>query len=153
MPAKKYKVVLSGEDRKKLEQIINKGKEAAYKRRHAHILLKSDQSPEGPSWKDEKIKEVFGESFSTIGRVRKRFFEEGLEAAIGRKEPTKRKRKALDGKQEAHLIALCCSDPPEGRKRWTIHLLTKKMVELEYVETLSYETTRKVLKKANLNLG
>ena len=117
MPAKKYKVELTQEERDKLEQIINKGKEAAYKRRHAQILLKADQSSEGPAWKDAKIVEAFGSSLKTIERVRRRFVEDGFDRAVGRKEPTKRRRKVLDGKQEAHLIALCCSKPPEGRQR------------------------------------
>ena len=153
MPAKKYLVELTQEERKSLQDIVGKGKVAANKRRHAEILLKADQSPEGDSWNDEKIKEAFGSSISTIERIRKVCVLQGLEASLERKKRKRSRAKVLDGKQEAHLITLACQDPPEGFQRWSLRLLTEKMIELEHVETLSYETTRRYLKKHNLSLG
>jgi len=153
MPAKKYRVELIEEERKLLEDIVNKGKFSANKRKHAEILLKADQSTEGPAWNDEKIKEAFGSSISTIERIRKVCVLQGLEAALERKKRKRHRSKILDGKQEAQLIALACQDPPEGFQRWSLRLLTEKMIELEHVEALSYETTRRYLKKHNLSLG
>jgi len=153
MPAKKYRVELTAEEREILEDIVNKGKLSAYKRKHAEILLKADQSPEGPAWKDSQIHEAFGSSPRTIERIRKRCVENGIYYALERKKREKNKPKSLDGKQEAQLIALACQDPPEGFQRWSLRLLTEKMIELEHVEALSYETTRRYLKKHNLSLG
>ena len=145
--AKKYIVELSSEEQNELKDLINKGKAAAYKRKHAEILLKADISSEGDAWNDVQISQAFDVSISTIERVRQRLVEEGLEAALNRAKQTKRKNKILDGEQEAHLIALTCSEPAEGRGRWTLRLLADKMVDLEYVESISHETVRQVLKK------
>jgi transposase len=147
---KKYKVTLTEEERQDLEQLISRGKGVARKLLHARILLKADETV---GWSDERISEALEVSLSTIGRVRERFVEEGLEAALERKTPNRVYQRRLDGAQEAHLVALVCSPPPEDRGRWTLQLLAEKMVELEYVEYVSKETVRQTLKKMNLSPG
>jgi transposase len=147
---KKYRVTLTEEERQALGQLVNRGKGAARKLLHARILLKAD---EAVGWSDEAISEALEVSLSTIGRVRERFVEEGLSAALGRKAPNRVYRRRLDGAQEAHLVALVCSPPPEDRGRWTLKLLADKMVELEYVESVAPETVRQTLKKMNLSPG
>ena len=152
MPAKKYCVKLTEAERKELQELFVKGKAAARKRNHARILLQADEGERGPSWKDAKIKEIYGTSVSTIERVRKSFVEEGMEAALNHKRSYSSRRK-LDGLQEAHLVTLACSTPPDGRTSWTMQLLADKLVELEIVDSISDETVRTTLKKMNLNLG
>jgi transposase len=147
---KKYRVTLTEEERKTLEQLISRGKGAARKLLHARILLKAD---ENVGWSDERISEALDVSLSTIGRVRERFVEEGLEVALERKAPQRVYQRRLDGAQEAHLVALVCSPPPEDRGRWTLQLLADKMVELDDVESVSKETIRQTLKKMNLSPG
>jgi transposase len=147
---KKYRVTLTDEERKNLEQLISRGKGAARKLVHARILLKADE-PIG--WSDERISEALDVSLSTIGRVRERFVGEGLAAALERKAPNRIYQRRLDGVQEAHLVALVCSPPPEDRGRWTLQLLADQMVELGYVEYVAKETVRQTLKKMNLSPG
>ena len=147
---KKYKVTLTEEEREELRQLIGKGKGAARKLLHARILLKADSQQE---WSDQAISEALEVSISTIERVRERFVEEGLAAALERKAPRRVYQRKLDGEQEAHLVALVCSQPPEERGRWTLKLLAQKMVELDYVESIAPETIRQTLKKMNLNPG
>ena len=147
---KKYRVILTEEERKSLEQLISRGKGAARKLLHARILLKADESV---GWSDEKISEALEVSLSTIGRVRERFVEEGVIAALERKAPNRVYQRRLDGVQEAHLVALVCSPPPDDQGRWTLKLLAEKMVELDYVEYVSKETVRQTLKKMNLSPG
>lgn len=147
---KKYKVTLTEQEREELGQCINKGQGAARKLLHARILLKADSQV---GWNDQTISEAFEVSISTIERVRERFVEEGLQAALERKTPKREYKRKLDGEQEAHLVALVCSQPPEDRGRWTLKLLAQKMVELNYVESVAPETIRQTLKKMNLNLG
>ena len=144
---KKYIVRLTLEERKYLNNIIHKGKVAAYKRLHAQILLKADISEDGPGWKDIKIADAFNISVRTVERVRERLVELGLEAALNHATSGKSRLHKLDGEKEAYLIALSCSEPPDGRSRWTLRLLADKMVELKYVDSLSHEAVRKVLKK------
>lgn len=140
---KKYIVKLTSTERKQLKEIIAKGKAAAYKIKHANILLKADAS-----WSDEKIARAFDCNVNTPRNVRQRFVEHGLEAALERKKQAAPSReKILDGKGEAHLIALSCSQPPEGRARWTLHLLADKLIELQVVDSVSHETVRRTLKK------
>src|SRR5690349_14125085 len=116
--------------------------------KHAQILLKADEADGGPAWPDERIAEAFEAGTTTVERVRRRFVEEGLASALSPYRGGKRiYERKLDGAQEAHLIALACSAPPEGRARWTLRLLAQRMVELAYVDTLSYETVRQTLKK------
>ena len=149
---KKYIVRLSADERKELTQMVCKGKIAAYKRLHAQILLKADISDKAPGWTDQQIAGAFDITVRSIERIRKRLVEYGLDGAISRAKGGGSKRK-LDGAQEAYLIALACSDPPEGRCQWTLRLLADKMVELKYTDTLSYETVRRVLKKTKSNHG
>lgn len=145
--SKKYIVRLSKEERKELTELVNKGKAAAYKRTHAQILLKADISEKGSGWTDKKISEAFDVGLRTVERVRQRLVESGLENAINRAKQKNRKSRKLDGEQEAYLVALSCSEPPDGRARWSLSLLANRLIELEYVEGISRETVRKVLKK------
>ena len=116
----------------------------------ARILLKTDQGEHGPSWSDEKISDALDVTVQTIERIRKQFVEEGFDAVLSRHEyKQKVSRKKIDGDVEAHLIALSCSEPPEGRVRWTLRLLADKAVELGYLESISYEAVRQTLKKTN----
>jgi transposase len=143
---KKYIVRLSDAERKQLNEIIRKGKAAAYKIRHAHILLKADA--DGPAWTDEAIAQSFCVQVSTVQALRQRLVEQGLEAALNRKKQNRPSRlPLLDGEAEAKLIALRCGETPEGHARWTLRLLADKAVELEIVESISYETVRQALKK------
>jgi transposase len=146
----RYKVTLTAEERQQLHDLIRAGKAAAKKLTHARILLKADAAEGGPAWPDERIAEALDVSTDTIGRVRRRFVEEGLEAALVRKKQDRPSReRTLDGRAEARLIALACSAPPPGRTAWTLRLLADRLVELEVVETVSHETVRRVLKKTN----
>ena len=142
---KKYVVDLSEQERSALEQLVRCGKHSARKIRWAHVLLKSDAG-----WTDEKICEALDINVSTVKRVRQRFVEEGMDVALGaRRRKPKPCRRKLDGEKEARLIALACSQPPEGHTRWTLRMLANKMVQLCYVDTVCHETVRRVLKKTN----
>jgi transposase len=145
--SKKYVVRLSSEERHELESLVRTGKAAAYKRMHAQILLKADVSPVGDGWVDTRISEAFEISVRTVENVRQRLIEGGLAAAIGRATSSGTRARKLDGEQEAHLIALSCQKPPEGRCRWSLRLLADQMVELHYVDQISHETVRQTLKK------
>jgi transposase len=147
---KRYKVTLTAEERQQLADLTASGKAAAKKLTHARILLKADAADGGPAWTDDRIAEALDVSVATVERVRQRFVEQGLEAALVRKQQDRPSRTPLlDGAAEARLIALACSAPPEGRTAWTLSLLAGKLVELEVVESISYETVRQVLKKTN----
>ena len=150
---KKYIVTLRQEERQMLQAMLSKGKAAARKLMHARILLKADAGEGGPAWNDDAIAEGLEVGRATVERVRKQFVEEGFEAALDRRKPRRRYQRKLDGDGEAHLIALACSQAPEGRSRWTLRLLADRMVQLEQVDHLSHETVRQVLKKTNLSLG
>lgn len=151
---KRYKVTLTAEERKSLQELIAGGKAASKKLLHARILLKADAAPNAPAWTDARIAEAFEVSTRTIERLRERFVEQGLEAALGRKKQDRPSREpVLDGKAEARLIALACSAPPQGRARWTLRLLADRLVELEIVDTISTETVRRTLKKTNSSRG
>lgn len=149
MPAKKYIVRLSSEEREQLETLVKKGNAAAHKRLHAQILLTADVGEGGPGWKDEPISQALGVSTRTVERVRERLVEQGLEAALKRAPQQRYKPLKLDGEGQAQLVALACSAPPEGRRRWTLQLLADRLVSLGCVEEISYETVRQVLKKTN----
>jgi transposase len=149
---KKYPVILSDTERDHLKRLIASGTAPARKLTHARILLKADESPEGPAWVDDEVAEAVETSQPTVSRVRKQYFEEGLEAALNRRSPNREYHRKLDGHQEARLIALACSEPPKGQARWSLRLLAERMVELEVVEDLSYQTVRRTLKKTNLSL-
>ena len=145
---KKYRVTLTAEERRGLQELIASGKAAAQKLAHARILLKADAAPDGSGWADDRIAEAVEVSVATVERVRRRFVEHGLEAALVRKAQDRPSRlPKLDGRAEAHLIALACSAPPEGKKRWTLRLLAGQMVALEHVDALSHEAVRQALKK------
>jgi transposase len=150
---KKYIVTLTQAERQMFQAMLSRGKTAARKLMHARILLKADAHAGGPAWNDDAIAEGLEVGRATVERVRKEFVEEGLEAALERRQPRRQYQRKLDGDGEAHLIALACSQPPEGRSRWTLRLLANRMVQLEQVDHLSYETVREVLKKTNLSLG
>ena len=153
MPKKLYVVTLTADERSSLQALIAKGKAAAQKRLHAQILLKADVGPEGDGWKDRQIMEAFEVGRSTVERVRQRLVEEGLEASLTRKPQQNRVPRKIDGTAEAHLIAAACGKPPAGRKGWTLKLLADRLVELELVESVSYETVRRTLKKTKSSRG
>lgn len=144
---KSYVVVLSPEERDRLEKLISTGRTSSKRQIHARILLKADTSEAGPAWPDEQIGEALEISVSTVARVRKRSVEQGLAAVLDRGVVRRPSRRRLDGEQEARLLAIACSTPPEGRARWTLRLLADKIVELEVVESISHETVRRALKK------
>jgi transposase len=145
---KKYRVTLTTEERQQLHQLIAADKAAAQKLAHARILLKADAAPGGPAWTDDRIAEAVEVNRTTVERVRQRFVEQGLDAALVRKPQDRPSReRKLDGAGEAHLIALACSEPPAGRSDWTLQLLADKLVELQIVDAISDETVRQVLKK------
>lgn len=146
---KKYVVTLTEEERQALRAMISRGKAAARKLTHARILLKADRNSGGPGLDDATIGEQVQAGRATVERVRKRFVEEGFAAALEPHKPRRSYPRKLDGDGEAHLIALTCSEPPDGRSRWTLRLLADRMVALEYVDELSYETVRQVLKKTS----
>jgi len=151
---KKYKVTLTAEERQQLHDLVNTGKAAAKKLAHARILLKADAAPGGPAWLDQRIADAVEVSVATVERVRQRFVEQGLGAALSRKPRERPARQPkLDGRGEARLIALACSAPPEGRKEWTMKLLADRLVELEVVDSVSDETVRRVLKKTRSSRG
>ena len=146
---KKYIVTLTDEERQMLQAMLSRGEAAARKLAHARILLKADTGPDGPDWRDEAIAEGLEVGRATVERVRRQFVEEGLEAALERRKPRRQYALTLDGDGEAHLVALACSQPPEGRSRWTLRLLADRMVALEYVDAVSKDTVSRVLKNTN----
>ncbi len=153
MPRKRNNPVsLSKEDRGALEGLIAGGRAPARRLTHARILLKADEGEDAPdeTWPDTKIADALEISRSTVARVRERFVREGLEAALVHRTPKNTKPKKLDGEQEAHLIALACSPPPKGKKRWSVRLLAERFVELECAEEpISRELVRRTLKKVS----
>jgi hypothetical protein len=154
MPVIKYVVTLTQEERRKLEAIKSRGKHTARKTINALILLKCDKGEfQTKHYSDPEIEEMLEVSNPRIWRVKKSFVEEGLEISLTGKKGTRIYKRRLDGDGEAHLIALSCSNPPEGRSQWSVRLLADKMVELEYVEKISPATVCRTLKKTNLSLG
>ena len=149
----KYIVELTVEERQYLDKLTSSGTAPARRMTRAHILLKSDSSPSGPKWKYEQICAAYNITPLTVMTVRKSFIEKGLEATLCRKRPNREYQHALDGEAEAHLIALACSAPPEGRKAWTLRLLRDRFVRLGHVDSVSHETIRTTLKKMNSSRG
>ena len=149
---KKYVVELTSEERRQLGGLVKKGKVAGYKIRHAQMLLKADQGKQGPGWRDKQIAQAFGSHLTTVERLRKRFIEQGLEAALERNKRQNYTCK-LDGDAEARLIAIACSKPPEGRNEWTLRLLADRLVELSVVDSISHMTVSRTLKKTNSSPG
>ena len=149
----KYVVRLTEEERGALELLVAGGRAAADKLLRARMLLKANVGQGGPGWSDEKIADAFEVGLSTIDRLRQRLVEDGFDAALVRKPSSCHRVPKLDGKKEARLVALACSDPPEGRARWTLQLLADKLVELQVVDSISDETVRVRLKKTNSSRG
>ena len=147
---KKYIVELTTEERSQLQALVGKGK--PHQRRHAQMLLKADQGPKGPAWKDTRIAEAFDCHPTTVENLRRRLVEQGLEAALEHGNRGSYRARKLDGKAEAHLIALTRMEPPEGRNRWGVRLLADQMVAQGYVESCSHMTVQRTLKKMNLSL-
>jgi len=145
---KKFVVRLSAEERDQLESLLAKGKAAARKLTRARILLKADCSDSGPAWSDPQISEALDLGIITVHRVRRSFVEGGLDGALVRR-PIPRRRRMLDGEQEAHLIALACGSPPAGRRRWTLRLPADKFVASGHVGSVSHETIRRTLEKTS----
>lgn len=144
----RYIVRLSPEERSLLQALVTKGKTQAYRIKHANILLAVDA--DGPDWTNEKVAQALGCRAATVTNIRRRFVEQGLQAALERKKQDAPSRpRALDGEAEARLIALRCSPPPRGRARWTLQLLADKLVELQIVASISDQTVRRTLKKTN----
>ena len=148
--AKKYIVTLTQEERERLRKMLSSGKEGVRRLTRARVLLKADEG-----WTDKAIHEALDVGLSTIERTRRRFVEEGLEAALNRRPSTRRYEHKLDGNAEAHLIALACSSPPAGRKKWSLRLLADTLVTLEQVDLdfVSHETVRQALYKTSSSPG
>ena len=152
MGKRKYIVQLSHQERVDLQQIVKTGKIAAMKRQRAQILLYADQGEEGPSLMNTKIAQLLEISIKTVERACKRLIELGLPTCLERK-PRESKPRKMDGEKEAQLVAISCMDSPEGTNRWTLKLLASRFVELGYVESVSPETVRQVLKKRHKTLA
>ena len=147
---KKYIARLTDEEREELLELVSKGVAQAYRIKHANILLKIDAA--GSGWSDEQAAKAFGCNVNTVRNVRQRLVEQGLEAALERKQQEKPSReRILDGESEARLVAVACGQAPEGRAKWTLQMLAEKLIELEIVEDISRETVRRTLKKTNSN--
>jgi transposase len=149
----KYKVTLSKEEYQELLSIVSKGSHTSQQYRTAYILLNCDEGEYGEKISGNQISKFLKVSARMIDRVKQRFVEDGFEAILERKPMSRTKEKKADGDLEAQLIALSCSKAPEGFAKWSLRLLADKMVELNYIESISHETIRKVLKKTNLNHG
>jgi transposase len=151
-PASKVVVTLTGEQRSALIRLVHTGTHPGAMRRRAQILLKADA--DGPdAWTDEEIAEHLETSRMTVQRVRQQFAAEGLDATLHRKKPTGRQYRKLDGRQEAELVALACSEPPAGHARWTMTLLAGRLVELEVVEAIAPSTVWRTLQKTSSSRG
>ena len=150
---KLYVVCLSEQERAELTKLVKTGRAVAYRRRHAQILLEADQGQHGPALHDRQIVEKLDVARQTVEEVRKRCVEQGLEAALGRRKRSRDRAPVLDGEGEAQLVAIACSEPPDGRARWTLHLLADELKRRQIVHTISHETVRKVLKKTRSSRG
>ena len=148
-----YKVTLTDNEREQMKAILSKGKHSSLQFRNACILLNSDESEAGKRVSNEQIAQILHINTKTVERLKQRFVEEGFEACMDRKSYPEVKEVKTDGDFEAHLIAISCSKAPKGYARWSLRMLADKMVELKYVDTISHETIRRVLKKTKLNRG
>jgi len=153
MSAKKYAVTLTPEQRERIESVARSYKHSERERRRARILLLADTSQATGGITDEAIRTQVPVCQATVEQIRRRFAQDGLDAALFRKVQTQRKARVLDGRAEAFLIATVCSAPPDGQARWSLHLLQDKVVQAGYCESVSHETVRQTLKKTNLNPG
>jgi len=145
----KYKVTLTREERNELISIISKGKHTSQRFRNAYVLINCDEGEFAEKATNAEINKILKVGMRTIDRIKKRFVEEGFDAVLERKPTTREYDRKADGDLEARLIALSCSEPPEGHARWSLRLLADKLVELEIVDSISHETVRTVLKKTN----
>lgn len=151
---KKYRVILTEEQRQQADHLISAGHAPARQQTHARILLKADQSEQGPGWSDEQICQAVEVSLTSIERVRKRFVEQGFDDALNRRpQPERPEKRKIAGTQEAHLIALCCEPAPAGYQRWSVRLLADRFVVRETGEKVGRETIRRTLKKTSLSRG
>jgi transposase len=149
----RYRVTLTKEERKELDAMTRRGKTHARRFIHARALLLCDAGADGPAWNVADVATALGVTSRAIEHLKKRFVEDGIEAALGRKPIEKPPREVVfDGAFEARLITLACSDAPEGHRRWTVRLLADKAVELKFAESVSHMTVQRVLKKTNLSL-
>lgn len=149
----RYRIHLTGEEVKELQSIIRKGFHTAHAYRTAYILLNCDEGEHSEKVSNEQICKVLKIGSRTIDRTKKRFVEEGLDAVLERRATRREYQGKIDGEVEAHLVALSCSKPPEGYARWSLRMLADKMVELNYIESISHVSVGEVLKKTNLNRG
>jgi len=149
----RYTIKLTKSEVEELHVIINKGSHTSQTFRAAYILLNCDQGKYSDKVTNEQISKILKVGMRTIDRVKKQFIEEGLEAVLERRSTTRVYEVKADGDMEAKLVTLCCSEPPKGFSKWSLRLLADKMVELNYVESISHVTVRSVLKKTNLSLG
>ncbi len=150
MPLIRYKVTLDEQERQMLHEITTRGKHSSQKVLNALILLGSDEGQfQESKLTGQQIADVLPVSMKKVDRIKRRFVEEGLETALGKRKPDRQYEKKADGDFEAHLVALSCSEPPEGHARWSLRLLADRMVELEYIDSISHETVRRVLKKTS----
>ncbi len=149
----RYTIKLTKAEVDELKSIINKGSHTSQTFRAAYILLNCDEGEYSEKITNEQISKVLKIGMRTIDRVKKRFFEEGLETVLERRPSSRNYDSKVNGDTEAKLVTLCCSNPPEGFAKWSLRLLADKMVELNYIESISHVTVRSVLKKTNLSLG
>ena len=149
----RYKVTLTQTERDELLRTIRKGSHSTQTYRNAYILLNCDEGEYSEKITNAEMVRVLKVGMRTIDRVKRRFVEEGFDACLGRKISIRTYEKKMDGDAEAHLIAISCSEPPKGFSKWSLRMLADKMVELEYAESLSHETVRRVLKKRNKTLA
>ena len=150
---KRYRIDLTQEEVKELKAIISKGSHSSHTFRAAYILMNCDQGEFSEKVTNEQISKVLKVGMRTIDRVKRRFIEGGLEAALERRESSRVFDLKIDGDVEAKLVRICCSEPPPGFAKWSLRLLADQMVELKYVDSISHVTVRSVLKKMNLSLG
>jgi hypothetical protein len=153
MPKKAFQVQLTVAERCRLQAVVASGTATAHAHTHARILLKADAGPDGPAWTDAMIHTALDVGMSTVARTRQTAVQQGIEAALQRKPTERVYQRALDGAGEAHLVALTCGAPPKGAGRWTLRLLADRLVELGYVDAISYETVRQTLKKTTSSRG
>ncbi len=153
MRPRQHHIRLSADERQTLQQVVRVGSAPARRLTHAHILLKADSAEGGPNWTDVAIAQAFGVSERTVERVRGRYTREGVDAALGRRPTRRVYQRALDGEQEAHLVALACSPAPQGHARWALRLLAQRLVQLEVAPTISHEAVRQTLKKTRSSPG
>jgi len=149
----KYRIALTKSEHEELMAIIDKGHHSSQTFRTAYILLNSDEGKYASPVTNEQMSRVLKVGMRTIDRVKKKFVEEGLEASLERRPTSRIYERVADGEVEAHLIALSCGKPPAGYAKWSLRLLADKMIQLNYVEDISYETVRRILKKTNSNPG